>query len=406
MRFASPLAPLHRIASLEPRSRQSQHGALRPGAQTGFLNAEGHDGGESSGPEYIAFGPHDASGEASCEVVAEFEGTELEYAAIRRGCALFDDAWRGTIEVTGKDRLDLMNRLVTQDIRKLQGGGVTRGFLTNRKGRIDADLSIVETADKLLLDLVAHDAASVASTVQQFVFAESVSVADCTRSVHAISLHGPHAQRVLASIGLAMPDGAQVCSSELYGGTTVFATAVLGEQGYSIRVAWGGAGALWNDLRAEELVRRAGWNAYNIARIENGEPIFRIDFGPTHLPHETGVLETRVSFTKGCYPGQEVVARMQHLGKPKQILVGLRLRSDLLATGDAAVFADLDGVQGEQIGTVTSSSVAPMLGAASVAFAMIRSHSSATGTMVFVEAEGEVVRAQVQALQFFGGAAS
>src|SRR6185436_21150893 len=72
------------------------------------------------------------------------------------------------------------------------------------------------------------------------------------------------------------------------------------------------------------LARRIGWHAYNIARLEAGWPIFNIDFGPDSLPHETGVLNDRVSFKKGCYLGQEVVARMQSLGHPKQRLVGLK----------------------------------------------------------------------------------
>ncbi|MSR41243.1 MAG: aminomethyl transferase family protein [Phycisphaerales bacterium] len=400
MRFASPLVPLHRVAFLEGLTRRAREGASRPGAATGALSADA----ANADAEYIAFGPTDAQGDATCAVVAEFEGTELEYAAIRRGAALFDDAWRGTIAVTGADRIDLLNRLVTQDLRPIKSGGVARGFLTNRKGRIDADLILVETGSRVLIDLVVHDASTVATLISQFVFSESVVVEDCTRTMHALSVHGPAAVDVLASVGLSIPEGAQCVASELFGGTTVFAHGVLGEPGFSIRVAWGGAGALWNAMREHAHLRCAGWNAYNIARIENGEPMFRIDFGSTNLPHETGVLDSRVSFTKGCYPGQEVVARMQHLGKPKQILVGLRVRADVLPLGEAAVFARAeDGSKGEQVGAITSSSIAPMLSAAPVAFAMLRSAQSAIGNIVLVDAEGEVVQAEVQPLRFFGG---
>ena len=184
----------------------------------------------------------------------------------------------------------------------------------------------------------------------------------------------------------------------------MIALPTLGELGYSIRVPYGSAGALWNALREQSSVRCAGWHAYNIARVENGEPMFRIDFGPTNLPHETGVLPSRVSFTKGCYPGQEVVARMQHLGKPKQMLVGLRVQGDALPMGDAMVFSrNDDGTTGEHVGAVTSSSVAPMLSAASVAFAMLRSAQTTEGTEVFVECEGAMLPARVQSLRFFGG---
>jgi aminomethyltransferase len=149
--------------------------------------------------------------------------------------------------------------------------------------------------------------------------------------------------------------------------------------------------------------RPAGWFATNTARLEAGTPYFRIDFGPTNLPHESGVLDSRVSFTKGCYPGQEVVARLQHLGKPKQKLVGLRIEGDLLPVSEAQVFAFVDGGSiGEQVGVVTSSGLAPMLGAASVAFAMIAVSSYADGTRVLVNAEGEQVAARVGPLRFLG----
>ncbi len=400
MRFASPLAPLHRIAFLEGRSWLPRAQSSRPGAGTGVPHVEG----ANAAPEYLAFGPLDEEGERTCEVVAEFEGVEVEYATIRRGCALFDEPWRGTLEVTGKDRIEFLNRLVTQDLRTIDRGGVTRGFLTNRKGRIDADLLLVETGSNTIIDLVIHDAASVASIMQRFVFAESVSIEDCSARMHALSVHGPLAETALASVGLSVPEGATVLASDLYGGTIVFKHDCLGEPGFSIRVAWNCAGALWNDLRAHEAVRCGGWGAYNIARIERGEPIFHIDFGPNNLPHETGVLASRVSFTKGCYPGQEVVARMHHLGKPKQMLVGIRLQGDALPSGDAFVHEVVaDGATGRQIGTVTSSCVAPMLGAAAVAFAMIRSESIALGTVVQVKMEWESAIGEVHALRFFGG---
>src|SRR5439155_17574914 len=117
--------------------------------------------------------------------------------------------------------------------------------------------------------------------------------------------------------------------------------------------------------------RRIGWHAYNIARIEAGWPIFNIDFGPDSLPHETGVLEDRVSFKKGCYLGQEVVARMQSLGHPKQRLVGLKAKEWTTSGGEEGVpeegtrvYAQARGQEGGQppevVGAVTSSAASPM----------------------------------------------
>ena len=119
------------------------------------------------------------------------------------------------------------------------------------------------------------------------------------------------------------------------------------------------------------------------------------------------MLNSRVSFTKGCYPGQEVVARMQHLGKPKQKLIGLRVEGDLLPVSDAQVFAIAEGTSighqmghqlGDQLGVITSSGLAPMLGAVPVAFAMISSRAYEIGTKVLVNAEGDQAIATVTPL--------
>ena len=99
-------------------------------------------------------------------------------------------------------------------------------------------------------------------------------------------------------------------------------------------------------------------HAFNVARIEAGSPLFLVDFGRQALPHETGLLARRVNFKKGCYLGQEVVARMESLGKPKQRLVALRMQQDRLPVSGAEVHEARDG--GEAVGRVTSSAPAPM----------------------------------------------
>jgi folate-binding protein YgfZ len=137
--------------------------------------------------------------------------------------------------------------------------------------------------------------------------------------------------------------------------------------------------------------------AYNIARVEAGWPLFQIDFTSESLPAETGVLGDRVSFTKGCYLGQEVVARMRSLGKPKQVLVGLQLgagQEPKLPEERAAIYAEADAEK--PIGTVTSSTLAPMLGASPIALARVRTAHADAGTMLHVEAEGERVAFEVQ----------
>lgn len=393
MRFDTPLRASHRAFVAQDAARRAERAREARGAVATRREIE---------IEYLPFGPADESGAPTCEVVAAYAEVELEYAAIRNGCALVDSCERGSLVVRGKDRVDFVNRLVTQELKKLADGSVVRAFLTNRKGRIDADLVIALLPDALVIDTLVHDVEAVRSALEKMVFSEDVALETRTASHARLTLAGPRAAAALKALGLAAPSAEAGAWRVAFGGghAEIMRLDEFGADGCAITVSRDDAPALWLSLTTFGA-RPAGWFATNTARLEAGTPYFRIDFGPTNLPQETGVLESRVSFTKGCYPGQEVVARLQHLGKPKQRLVGLRVEGDLLPVSEAQVFAFVEGGSiGEQVGVVTSSGLAPMLGAVPVAFAMLSSSSYADGTRVLVNAEGSQVPATVGSMRF------
>ncbi len=397
MRFDTPLRDSHRAFAAQDAARRAERAREARGAVATRREVE---------IEYLPFGPADESGAPTCEVVAAYAEVELEYAAIRSGCALVDSCERGTLVVRGKDRADFVNRLVTQEIKKLPEGSVARAFLTNRKGRIDADLLVGVLPEALVIDTLVHDVDAVREALEKMVFSEDVVVEACTASHARVAIAGPRAAAALKALGLGPPRDGVDAWEVPFGAAraTIMRLDDYGADGYALSVARGDAHALWLSLTTFGA-RPAGWFATNTARIEAGTPYFRIDFGPTNLPHESGVLASRVSFTKGCYPGQEVVARLEHLGKPKRRLVGLRVESDLLPVADAQVFAFVEGGSiGEQVGVVTSSGLAPMLGAVPVAFAMIDSSAYAEGTRVLVNAEGSQAEALVAPLAFLASA--
>lgn len=396
MRFDTPLRDEHRHFAAADASRRAERAREARGATVSRAEVE---------VEYLPFGPADADGSPTCEIPAAFAEVELEYAAIRSGVAIVDLAHRATVVVRGADRVDFVNRLVTNDLRRAAEGSVVRAFLTNRKGRIDADLVVGIGADRLVIETLAHDAGAVREALERLVFSEDVVVGSRAETHHSIGLHGPKAAAALRALGLGAPDGRAAWTAPLgEAEADILRSDELGVEGYAISVPRAQAPSLWRSL-VTYGARPAGWFAVNTARIEAGTPAFRIDFGPNNLPHETGVLDSRVSFTKGCYPGQEVVARMQNLGKPKQRLVGLRIDGDLLPVADAQVFAFVEGGSiGEPVGVVTSSGLAPMLGAVPVAFAMLASSAYAEGTRVLVNAEGEQAAATVAPLAFLAQA--
>lgn len=323
-----------------------------------------------------------------------FEAVELEYAAIRKGAALMDLPNSGTIVATGADRIAFLNNLITQELKGLEPMRCVRGFWLNRKGRIEADLRLCETGEKTMIATDALVAGPTAEALSKFVFSEDVTLEDASERLHRLALHGPLAARSL----MAIADTDEHINPEPNTAMTVMVRGVqvhveredsTGEVGLLLTMPADRARAIYEALAATQGVRACGWMACNIARIENGWPLFQIDFTSENLPAETGVLHDRVSFTKGCYLGQEVVARMHSLGQPKQKTVALRLASGQepnLPSERANIYAE--PASDKPIGTITSSTLAPMLGATPIALARVRTAHCEPGTVLHVEAEG------------------
>lgn len=366
-------------------------------------------------------------------VVETFGEIEGEYAALRKGCVLLDCPQRGTIRVTGADRVEFLNRMVTNELKGLRHFHSRDAFWLNRKGRIDADLRLVELPDAMLIDVDLIAAAGTVSTLGTFVFSESVEFTDATESWHRLCLHGPTSLRLMqlvseAAEGPPLSDLSEGMATRVRvaGHLVVVDRAdTAGEIGLNLFMEAAAVEPVYHQLLERGLdesghggvinanairLRAAGWHAYNIARIEAGTPLFNIDFGSNSLPAETGLMPRRVSFTKGCYLGQEVVARMHSLGHPKQTLVALRLdapasepgsRPDPQPVSGSAVAVSSDSGL-TQVGAVTSSCRSPMLGDVVVCFAAVKWGNHEAGMRLQVDTDAGVLPATVQgALAFW-----
>lgn len=346
----------------------------RPGAATG-------QPGDGAVAEFIPWGPPDEQGDVACEILATLGSVEVEYALLRRDRARFDAAMRGTIVVEGDDARDFMDRMLSQKFADLQPGMWASAFLVDRTGRLQGDLKVFDTGAFLLVDIDIHQAATIASTLEGFIFTEDVRVTDASDRWHRIEVHGPE-----AGTGFDPIEPMRGCAATIGGhGIHVLRHDRLGVPGYDLFVPIEHAVDVWTALDCGTT----GWFAYNMARIEGGTPMCNIDFGPGTLPHETGLVPSRVSFNKGCYPGQEIVARLEHRGRPKQILRGLRMQGDTLPVAGSHVHPEGEESLGQPIGVVTSSTLSPMLGSTPIAFAMLRTDASEPGTTVRVHDEGD-----------------
>ena len=375
------------------------------------------------------------------DVVAAFGPIELEYAALRKHCVLVDFPQLAALEATGADRVDFLNRMVTQELKGFaakDGVGLQRRtFWLNRKGRIDADLRLIELGDRMLMETDVHTAGKAAATLRQFVITEDVTIADATPTRHRLGLYGPTARRLLGLAsgkrGDELPRGDTCVVLTIAGAEVVcFADDLTGEDGFGLiastadtvsvvralielghdpehRVGNAGDGPLQASRRihppaspaSEIRMQFAGWFAVNVARIEAGNPLYNIDFGPESLPAESGVLEKRVSFTKGCYLGQEVVARMHSRGHSKQVIRLASFESvEDPDTGLARVpvaglpiliAPEAEGAEPVAVGGISSSTLAPMSASRPIALVAVKQAHAADGTRVYADGGGVVV---------------
>lgn len=372
---------------------------------------DAHTPDEAGGPALVL--RWGAEGAAGVDVVGAYEGVEVEYAWLRTRGVLVDWPQRAVVEVRGPDRFDFLQRMLTQDLRPKAGeepggtmGFVRRGFWLNKKGRIDADLRVVVLNDRHLLEVDALAASRLVETLSHYVITEDVTIAPAP-GVRRLGLHGPEA---LAAAGIELAPGRAV-GTRLHGVDVIaYREDATGDAGVELIVPAGDADRLGEALLGapNSRLRRCGWHAWNIARIEGGTPIYNIDFGPESLPAETGVLHDRVSFTKGCYLGQEIVARMHARGHSKQSLVSLVVERveegepalALLPERGAALLAPgPDGAEpGEPtiVGAITSSCLSPMRSGEPIALGAVKQSHASAGTALLVDAGGRTLRAVVQ----------
>ncbi|MDB5323276.1 MAG: putative Aminomethyltransferase, glycine cleavage system protein [Phycisphaerales bacterium] len=358
---------------------------------------------------------------AELEIVSTFGQPEAEYSAIRKAAALMDLPQRGVLELTGKDRLAFLNNLLTNQTWDKQaksgiaaGSGVYAYFL-NLKGRIVADMNVLELGERTLLETDARMVEVLRQAFEKFVFSEQVQIVSKLGALHRIALHGPEALSVLNdAAGTPLPELAPLGSvqTSLLGiDATLFRDDECSTHGYHVIVAADRAAELWQGLLTQfsnplELGKRRlrpiGWAAYNACRIEGGRPLFDIDFGNSAdpnqsvLPAEAGQFDRAVSVTKGCYLGQEIVARMHARQQVAKQLVGLRMAEDALPIAGATLFDEKQN----QIGMITSSTISPILSGACIALGYLKKPFFALGTEVIVPAEGSMRKAVVTALPF------
>ncbi len=363
---------------------------------------------DAAGAEWMSYG--------DVPIVATFGEYEAEYAAIHRHVAILHRPQRGVLRLTGAqaDRLDLLHRMMTQDIRAMAGGASRRTLQLNDKGRIVADAMVHHGEADTWLELDACDVDGLRTLLEGRIFGEDIAMEDWSSKRTSVTLLGPGAWQ---AAGVSALDAGTHHVLQLSGHLVTAYRRDLGRSpGLHLLIPTEGVAKVYQGLLdavgyepveapdADYAARRrvslrgrpVGWLAYNTARVEAGEALFHVDFGPDSLPHEIGAaaFAEAVHLSKGCYLGQEIVARMQNLGHPRKVLVAVRFADDRMPVGGAQVF---DEDRATAIGVVTSSAVSPLLGNVAIGLAVMKWGRHAPGTKLTAAAEGAMVAGQVVA---------
>jgi folate-binding protein YgfZ len=303
--------------------------------------------------------------------------------------------------VSGADRASYLQGLLTNDIVALTAGhGCYAAYLT-AQGRMIADLYVYELGDVLLLRLAADLKDTVLAKLDQFIFSEDVQLGDVTDTFAQIAVVGPDAARVVSSVaGLALesleplPDHGNLRAT--WRGTPMIVTRVTdtGEPGYDLFVERAQAEALNDELKAVGVVALDEPTA-DVLRIEAGVPLFHRDMDEDTLPLEAAIESRAISFTKGCYVGQEVVIRVLHRGHGRvaRKLVGLVVAGVVNGnvTGDHVPAPGAAITSGDrEIGHVTSSAMSPAL-TRPIALGYVHRDFLEAGTAVTIEGAAAVV---------------
>jgi folate-binding protein YgfZ len=329
---------------------------------------------------------------SGAETALAFSDPAAEFAALRSGCAVYDLSWKRYYLISGRDRVRWLNGMISNNVRDLPAGQGIYAFVLNPQGRVLGDLYIYNRGDDFVLETDAAQAAKLYPHLKRFIIMDQVEF-KAAEEWASLGVQGPKAEQTLRAAGVELAALQLLQLSDVkFGGTP--ATLARGDYplspSYELWLAAEQAPALWEAL-VKAGAAPVGAEALELARIAAGLPRYGQDIRERDLPQETG--QTRaLSFTKGCYIGQEIVERIRARGKLHRGFAGLRIFEGPLPASGAKVQA-----AGKEVGEVTSAAVLPAkAGEIAVALGYIRSEAGEAGSKVAIGS----ARATVESLPF------
>jgi len=329
------------------------------------------------------------------EVVADYGDSPTEHSALRNAAGVVDLSFRGRLCLTGSDRARFLNGQVTNNVKDLRTGEGCYAALVTAKGRLESDLNVYCLPEELLLDFEPGLTKRITERLEKFIIADDVQIVDASPHYGLLSVQGPKSGMAVNALGLpiALPTKSMsfaVTNEPTLGELYLVNHPRLGVDGFDLFVPMPALGAVMDKLAAavrETGGQPCGWKAWETARIEAGIPRFGVDMDETNLAPEAGIESRAISYSKGCYIGQEVISRIRTYGQVGKALRGLRLEDGLAtlpAKGDK-LYHD-----GKEAGYITSAVMSPAL-KANIALGYVRKEANEIGgSLTLRTARGEI----------------
>jgi folate-binding protein YgfZ len=294
---------------------------------------------------------------------AHFGDAAGEYRAVRSAAGLIDFSHRGLLQFTGPDRLSFLQGMLSNDLRGLNTFDGAYATLLTQQGKVIADVRVLCAMNSFYLDFWEYLKENILAHLNRYLIADEVEIADRSEEYAILSVQGPQSQTLLRRLiganaelplrpkqhAMVNIDGAAVC---------IVKDSHTGEDGYDLIIPLAAAQTIAQGLTGAGTEFSAAWvgeEAQNVLRVEAGIPRYGLDFTEDNLLLEVGI-DDAVSFTKGCYLGQEVVERIRSRGHVNKKLSGLFI------DGETPVHAGVPiEAAGKHVGTITSSVFSPEL---------------------------------------------
>jgi aminomethyltransferase len=313
------------------------------------------------------------------EVAAHFGDPRAEYEALRHQAGALDLSFLGKLRATGRDRVRFLNNMLANDIKSLETGAGCYAALLTRQGKMESDLWVYAFANELWLECPPCATELVLETLNRHIVSDVVKIDAETLGV--LSLQGPKAGEIMErAAGITLSSLGPLHHRTVEGKTdkwVVVRRDRTGFGGYDLWLPRADLSDVWHRWIETERVQPAGLWALDWARTEAGIPWYGADMDDKTLPMEMG-LDAAISMSKGCYRGQEIVARVIHRGHLDRRLAGIVIDSEEPPSRGTEVRS-----QGAKIGEVTSAVHSPRLGRP-LALAVLKTDFLRPGTLVEV----------------------